>query len=506
MTCQCIGFLRIQRLLPDHDRMNTACAGNLHKSALIIEPDRAFHIRIDRIAHAGYICEAPVLVRIAHRTDLQHIQNLLSGHLRLADHVAIRHDCHRLAVGNVTRLDERTQSAAVEQRYICIQNAAVGIRAEISDIRLSVADTADTGLRVGIIEPERCFTDLLRKLFIQLFVDFFNLLVNLGIHIRFLGALCLLPASLLKIQLLVRLRHAVDQLCPKLSVCGDRELSDLLELRTGLCHRNRLAVGSFDLQCRRFLMRMCIDDGIDALDMGSNLRRTPFLRDIRFTEMCQQDHIIRVLLACGIDAVLHTLIQRIVLFLETVDIDAVLILEKYRRGFGKRLRCRHTDKGNLLVAGFQDFIGIKNRLLFRQISDIAADIAAFELLAALKQRICAKFKFMIAGDADIIADCIHERDDILALRQRTDRSALDGITRIHEEYMLILCLQLALVERKSVIADIVIHCTMNVVRIQDHDVIRSGAVCQRKLLRQRQHRDGNHRRSRQADPLDSFHF
>ena len=76
---------------------------------------------------------------------------------------------------------------------------------------------------------------------------------------------------------------------------------------------------------------------------------------------------------------------------------------------------------------------------------------------------------MVAEAGYVITDVIHDLGDVLALGQRSDRAALDGVAGIHDKVR-DLCQCSKLVERFVAAVDIV--------RVQDHDVIGCcGLLC-----------------------------
>ncbi len=90
------------------------------------------------------------LARIGRRRELEQIEELLPRDARGVDRIVIGHDGHQGAVGDVARRYRGTEAAAVDEAYVRTIDGAEGVRDEVTEIRLSIADTAQPGHRIGI--------------------------------------------------------------------------------------------------------------------------------------------------------------------------------------------------------------------------------------------------------------------------------------------------------------------------------------------------------------------
>ena len=94
---------------------------------------------------------------------------------------------------------------------------------------------------------------------------------------------------------------------------------------------------------------------------------------------------------------------------------------------------------------------------------------------------------MVAGNAEVIAYSVHNVHYRLACRQLAKRSALNRIACIHQRHVRRLGQRILFQLRQTGKADVVIHATVNVVRMQNHNIM---------LQRPRQQRSGKRHRCR----------
>lgn len=146
-------------LVQDLNVLHAARAFHGDEGALVVRLDGGFHGGVDGVLHAGDLQEAAHLADgvidlvavlidglgniIGHRVaggHFQRIEDLLTGGLHDAGHVAIGMDLDDLVVGDVACGDVGADAAAVYDGDVSAQRDAVSIGAQVAEVRLAVAD------------------------------------------------------------------------------------------------------------------------------------------------------------------------------------------------------------------------------------------------------------------------------------------------------------------------------------------------------------------------------
>ena len=86
---------------------------------------------------------------------------------------------------------------------------------------------------------------------------------------------------------------------------------------------------------------------------------------------------------------------------------------------------------------------------------------------------------MVAEGSKIIADFIHNIDQIFTLGQRADDVALHGVAAINERNVVIRGLHLLFVSSQTGIADVVVNGAVHVVGVQKHNGVGFLVCCER---------------------------
>ena len=85
---------------------------------------------------------------------------------------------------------------------------------------------------------------------------------------------------------------------------------------------------------------------------------------------------------------------------------------------------------------------------------------------------------MVAEGSEVIAELVHDIDQIFALGQRADDVALHGVAAVDERDVVVRRLHLLLIRGKTGVADVVIDGAVHVVGVQDHNVVGFLICCE----------------------------
>ena len=238
-------------------------------------------------------------------------------------------------------------------------------------------------------------------------------------------------------------------------------------------------------------MRVSVDNSVYALSIFSNAFAAPLRGGAVHAQMTYDKYIVRAVLACLVDILLQLLVQLITGFIlaEAVNILALLILEEGRRGGCQAFRCARTHKGYLGILILHNFVARQNLLIVACINKICTVVACTLQRHQLHEAVHAVVKFMVTGNAEVIAQIIHNIDNSQATGQLADRCTLNSIACIHQRYVRRSCQSILFNLRQAVKADIIINTAMYIVSVQNNNVM---------LQCPRHQRSGNsHRRSHQ---------
>ena len=238
-------------------------------------------------------------------------------------------------------------------------------------------------------------------------------------------------------------------------------------------------------------MRVSVDNSVYALSIFRNAFAAPLRSSAVHAQMTYDKYIARAVLACLINILLQLLVQLITGFIlaEAVNILALLILEEGRRRGCQAFRCARTHKCHLGILILHNFVARQNLLVVACINKICAVIACTLQRHQLFEAVHAVVKFMVTGNAEVIAKIIHNVDNCQTTGQLTNRCALNSIACIHQRHVRRSCQGILFNLRQTGKADIIINTAMDIISMQNNNVV---------LQRPRHQRSGNsHRCSHQ---------
>ena len=461
--------VNVLTVLQDLDVLDAVSAVNGDEHGLVVALGRGLDCGVDGVLQARDLQEAAhfadgvLAVRVGGHgiagRPFQRVDDLLAGRFDDAQGVAVRMDLDDLAVGDVAGRDVGTDAAAVDERDVSAGNGTVGVGTEVAEVGLTVADGAGAvGTLRGQVHGALC---------------------NDGVDQRFVLFLNRLDEC---VGSVVLDRVVSDQLRGELAV-RDGQLADVDELRAGGGQGDLLAVLVLDHLLLNGGVGMAVEHDVDAGGVGDQIGRTPRLGRFVNTQMRDGDDIGRAVLLGSVDSLLHLVVKvsAVVALGEGIDEVAVCILEIGRRGLGERFRRVDADKRDLGVAVGLDLIRLvagQPLAVLGRVGQVAAQVLIFGLVDELLQLGQRVVKFMVAEGSEVIAELVHDIDQIFALGQRADDVALHGVTAVDERDVVVRRLHLLLIRGKTGVADVVIDGAVHVVGVQDHNVVGFLICCE----------------------------
>ena len=222
-------------------------------------------------------------------------------------------------------------------------------------------------------------------------------------------------------------------------------------------------------------MGMAVEHGVDAGGVLDDRLGGPVFGRAVHAKMGNGDDVLRALGLGGIDGGLDRLIQRgaVLVFREIVDEVAVVVLEVGGRGLHEAFRRGDADECDLRSAVIHDLIRlVADRAgTLASVSEVAGQILILCLLRQLLQTGQLVVKFVVAKRCEIIADLVHDVDQIGACGQQTDGLALNCVAAVNKRDKVVRLFHFGLVCRNAGIAQTVAHAAVNVVGVQDHNVV-----------------------------------
>ena len=407
----------ILAVLQDLDVLDAVSAVNGDEHGLVVTLGRRLDRGVDGVLQAGNLQEAahftngvlPVGVGghgVAGR-PFERVDDFLTGRLDDAERVAVRMDLDDLAVGDVAGRDVGTDAAAVDERDVSAGNGTVGVGTEVAEVGLTVADGAGAvGTLRGQVHGALC---------------------NDGVDQRFVLFLNGLDEC---VGSVVLDRVVSDQLRGELAV-RDGQLADVDELRARGGQGDLLAVLVLDHLHLNGGVGMAVEHDVDAGGVGDQIGRTPRLGGFVDTQMRNGDDIGRTVLLGSVNGFLHLVVKvsAVIALREGIDEFAVGVLEVGRGRLGKRFGRVDADESDLRVAVGLDLIRLvagQPLAVLGRIGQVAAKILILGLVDELLELRQGVVKFVVAEGSKIIADFIHNIDQIDRGYQNIDKR-LNGI-------------------------------------------------------------------------------
>ena len=265
---------------------------------------------------------------------------------------------------------------------------------------------------------------------------------------------------------------------------GDGQLADVDKLRACGGQGDFLAVLVLDQFHCNGGMGVTVKHSVDAGRVGNQIGRTPRLGGFVDTQMRNGDDIGRTVLLGSVNGFLHLVVKvsAVIALREGIDEFAVGVLEVGRGRLGKRFGRVDADESDLRVAVGLDLIRLvagQPLAVLGRIGQVAAKILILGLVDELLKLRQGVVKFVVAEGSKIIADFIHNIDQIFTLGQRADDVALHGVAAINERNVVIRGLHLLFVSSQTGIADVVVNGAVHVVGVQNHNVVGFLVCCER---------------------------
>ena len=265
-----------------------------------------------------------------------------------------------------------------------------------------------------------------------------------------------------------------DQLGGDLTVSRDGQLAEIGELGLGLCQHDVIAILVGD-SLAEFLMGMAVEHGVDTVGILDDSLGGPIFSCAFHAQVCNGDNIFRAFGLSRIDGGLDSLIQSsaVLVLAEVVDEVAVVVLEVGGRGLHEALRSGNADERDLRSAVIHDLIRLIADVAraLAGVLEVAGQILILGQLCQLSEAGELEIELMVAERCEIIADLVHDVDQIGACGQQTDGLALNCVAAVNKRDKVVRLFHFGLVCRNAGIAQTVAHAAVNVVGVQDHNVV-----------------------------------
>ena len=349
-------------------------------------------------------------------------------------------DLDDIAVGDVADLDVVAHAAAVDEGDVSAQQDAVGVRAQVAEVGLGIADRAlairavDGQLHAGL------GNDLLLQ-GVELIGDGLDIGRRLGVGLD---------------------RVQINVLVGDGTVGLNDDLADVGELGAGLLKDDLLAGLILD----RFGeggVGVTVDEGVKAGGVGNDFLAHPGGGLLVDAEMAEADDIIGARGLGRVDGLLHRIVEvsAVIALAEAIDVIAVGILEVGRGGLGKGLRRADADERDLHALDLEHLVSVEVGLAVLT-GEVGGEIRVLgQILGNVQELIHAVIELMVAGNGRIVLEVVHDVNDVLALGERTDDIALNVVARIHEQIRV-------LVQRCDLGIGLI--AAVDVVGVQDGDI------------------------------------
>ena len=350
-------------------------------------------------------------------------------------------DLDDIAVGDVADLDVVAHAAAVDEGDVSAQQDAVGVRAQVAEVGLGIADRAlavravDGQLNAGL------GNDLLLQ-GVELIGDGLDIGRRLGVGLD---------------------RVQINVLVGDGTVGLNDDLADVGELGAGLLKDDLLAGLILD----RFGeggVGVAVDEGVKAGGVGNDFLAHPGGGLLVDAEMAEADDIIGARGLGRIDGLLHRLVEvsAVVALAEAEDVVAIGVLEVGGGGLGEGLRRADADKRDLHALDLEHLISVEVGLAVLA-GEVCGDIGILrQILGNVQELVHAIVELMVAGNGSIVLEVVHDVDDVLALGERADHAALNMVARVNEQIRV-------LVQRCDL--GILLIVAVNIVGVQNGDVL-----------------------------------
>ncbi len=390
----------------------------------------------------------------AAHADLEHVEQVLPRNLQRAHLVVERAHRHEVAIGQRALVDVRAHAAAVDQRHVA-GLAAVRrmveerVGHEVAQVRLGLSDPPGNAVVFLRAEKHLGGAHFLAR-------DLIELVLQLGHERRDLG----IGAVPLLDELGAHPRGGKGHL--GLAREGvDDERAEALELGARLGDHDVLAAVVLYLRLHVHLVRMAVDDHVDAVRVGDDLVAAPTVLGAPLPQVAKKHHVIGIAAARGTRLVhgrLHRVVEALsaLVAAEAVDIVSVFILKALRhrrrqggRGGGADERDAHRLARDL---AFLHAVGVEHAVSV-DVHEVAADVAHARLrrvardgalgLAQLEELLHAVVELMVSAGHEVVAARLDGLGGRLALGEGADDAALDVVPGVDEKDIVLAVRRLA---------------------------------------------------------------
>ena len=472
VASQVVGSLQIQGvpaaglLIVDLYIVNPVFSGGgTGPYALVVLLNGAGDGGVNLVSNTGNLEEAAAL-GVAHipGTPFQGIQQLLAGDGLEARHIAEGMDFLTGLVGKVAGDGLVPDAAAIHNGYIHIQAHIIkevvkGIGGKVAGVGLLRADqTIALGIIVVQGDPGGA-----------------NLLTQLGIH---LGN----PGILLGLHSSIGTGVASDQLGGDGAVSGNHHLADGVQVLTGLGQGDGIAVLVIYHLVGNGAVAVSVDESVQAGHIGNHLGAGPGAGRGIQAQVAQANDLGSAFGLGCVDGLLHIGVEGCTVGTagNAVDVVAVFILEVSRGGLGEGLGGSDAHDGYLLGTKVKNLVAVQHILPSHAcgfVVEVAGEVGEVCPGTEVDTALHAVVKLVVTQGRRIIACCVHQADDGLALVHRAVGGALGVVARIHQQHIFILGLHFCFQRRHGIVAHIPIDVGMHIVGVKDDDVFRVGSRC-----------------------------
>ena len=361
-------------------------------------------------------------------------------------------DADDVAIGDVARGNVGTDAAAVDEGHIGAQHRTVSVGAQVTQVGLSAADGT---LAVGAVDG-------------QLHLGLGDDLVLQGVELLSHGGDVSGGISVGS--------HIgqVDILAGDGAVSLNGDLAHVGQLGAGL-GESHVVAGLILHSLGEGGVGVAVDESVKAGGVGDDLLGGPGGGLSVDAQVTQADDVICAGGFRRVDGLLGRSIQLLAVaaLTETVDIIAVCVLEIGGRGLCEGLGGAQAHESDLLAIHLEQLIGVEHGLA-SLIHKVGGDIRVLGLFPSqLQELIHIVVELMVAGDSHIVADLVHNVHDVLALGQRADHAALDGVTGVHQQVGV-------LRQGRNLVVGLII--AVDVIGMENDDLIRGCGRDHQRLL------------------------
>ena len=221
--------------------------------------------------------------------------------------------------------------------------------------------------------------------------------------------------------------------------------------------------------------------------------------------MRRGDDIVRALRAGLVRRRLHAGVEGLarVVLTEAVDEFPGLVLEVGGRGRGDGLGRADAEDGDLIAAGLERHIGGEDALIRLQRHEVGRYVGEAGAFGQFEEARHAVIELMVARHGRVVAHFVHDARDILALGERAERRALNGVAHVDEQHVLARFFQRRLDAGHARVAKALADAAVYVGGKEEHDL----GIGKGRVLRARERlRGGGEQQKRRRQAKEQYAF